>query len=70
MEMINHSEETGITEHTYTLNDEGGVVIYKEWISDSKGKCIDSELRDKDGNSLDDPGLVDRIQEFLDVNGY
>ncbi len=60
MKLLNHTTTDGVREETYTFEDEVGVVIYKEWVNE-KNIVIDEELRDKDGNSLDDPELLERV---------
>ena len=66
MKLLNRNTETGVREETYTFEDEIGVLIYKEWLNE-KGRVIDEELRDKDGNSLDDPALLERVHEAVDA---
>ena len=61
-------EESTVTEVTYTFQDETGAFFYKEWLNDS-GKVIDSLMRDKDGYQIDDPVLLEQVQEFLDEQG-
>jgi hypothetical protein len=67
-EILNHDIVGPLTEHTFILQDSDRKIVYKEWLNE-KGKCIDVELRDKDGFSIDDPELVERIQEFLEEQG-
>jgi hypothetical protein len=67
-EILNQVTEGPITEQTFTLQDDKGKLIYKEWMNE-KGKVIDFELRDKDGFSIDDPILVEEIQAFLEEKG-
>ena len=67
-EILNHDTSGPITEETFILQDSEGKLIYKEWLNE-KGKVIDFQLRDKDGFSIDDPELVERIQEFLEEQG-
>lgn len=65
MELLSKQEVSNLTEVTYVLRDDVGVLYYKEYINDS-GKVVDTELRDKDGNSIDDPSLFEDIQTFID----
>jgi len=65
-ELLKHETSSQVVEHTYTFQDETGVVIYKEWIDES-GSVMDFTLRDKDGYEIDDPELLDRIMEFLEA---
>jgi hypothetical protein len=67
-EILNHDIVGPLTEHTFFLQDSDRKIVYKEWLNE-KGKCIDFELRDNDGFSIDDPELVERIQEFLEEQG-
>ena len=64
MELL-RKEEVNVIENTYTLQDETSVFYYKEFIN-SKGKVVDSLLSDKDGFEIDDPSLLENIQEFID----
>ena len=64
MELLK-KEEVNVIENTYTLQDETSVFYYKEFIN-SKGKVVDSFLRDKDGFEIDDPSLLENVQEFID----
>ena len=64
MELL-RKEEVNVIENTYTLQDETSVFYYKEFIN-SKGKVVDSFLSDKDGFEIDDPSLLENIQEFID----
>jgi|688.fasta_scaffold175566_5 hypothetical protein len=64
MELLK-KEEVNVIENTYTLQDKTSVFYYKEFIN-SKGKVVDSFLRDKDGFEIDDPSLLENVQEFID----
>lgn len=64
-ELLKHETTSEVVEHTYTLKDETGVVIYKEWIDES-GSVIDFTLRNKDGEDIGDPELFDQVMEFLE----
>ena len=64
MELL-RKEEVNVIENTYTLQDETSVFYYKEFIN-SKGKVVDSFLRDKDGFEIDDPILLEEVEEFVD----
>jgi hypothetical protein len=65
LELLNHQKEGAVEIHTYTIQDEEGVLIYKEWIQD--GKVIDSLLESKDGETIFDDELITRVQEFIDA---
>ena len=64
-ELLKHETFSELVEHTYTLKDETGVLIYKEWV-DQSGSVIDFTLRNKDGEDIDDPELFDQVMEFID----
>ena len=64
-ELLKHETFSQLVEHTYTLKDETGVLIYKEWVDES-GSVMDFTLRDKDGYEIDDANLMEQIQEFVD----
>ena len=67
MELLK-KEEVEVKEVTYTLQDETGVLYYKEWL-DKEDNVIDSTLRSKDGHSLDDEAvLVESVLNFLELN--
>jgi uncharacterized protein YycO len=63
-----HKSESTVTEATYTIQDEVDTFIYKEWRNDS-GKVIDAVLRDKDGFDIDDPVILEMIEEYLSSIG-
>lgn len=64
LELLNHQVERQIEEHTYHIQDEEGVLVYKEWIQD--GKVIDSNLSSKDGETIFDEDIIERVQNFVD----
>jgi len=64
-ELLKHETFSQLVEHTYTLKDETGVLIYKEWVDES-GSVMDFILRNKDGEDIDDPELFDQVMEFID----
>ena len=66
MELLK-KEEVNVIEKTYTLQDGTSVFYYKEFIN-SKGKVVDAFLRDKDGFEIDDPILLEEVEEFVDNN--
>ena len=59
-------ESNSVTETTYFLEDNGKKLVYKEWLN-QKGKVIDEVLRDQNGNDIDDPALLERVQEAVDA---
>ena len=64
LELLNLSVERDLEVRTYTIQDEGGVLIYKEWIQD--GSVIDSILEGKHGDTIFDEDLIERVQNFVD----
>ena len=64
LELLNHSVERELEVHTYHIQDEVGVLVYKEWIQD--GKVIDSNLESKDGETIWDQETIDQVQNFVD----
>ena len=64
LELLNHQVERQIEEHTYHIQDEEGVLVYKEWIQD--GTVIDSTLEGKHGDTIFDEDVILRVQEFVD----
>ena len=65
MNIISQESNT-VTETTYFLEDNGKKLVYKEWLN-QKGKVIDEVLRDQNGNDIDDPALLERVQEAVDA---
>jgi hypothetical protein len=65
-ELLKHETLSELVVHTYTLKDETGVLIYKEWV-DQSGSVVDFTLRDKDGEDIGDPELFDQVMEFIDT---
>ena len=67
MELLKHEVHSQVIENTYTIqHPKEGVLVYKEFIDSSNGKCIDFILRSKDGYEIDDASLVEEVQEFID----
>ena len=68
MELLKHEVYSQAIENTYTIQHPNeGVLVYKEWIDSENGKCLDFILRSKSGFEIDDPALVEEVQEFIDV---
>jgi hypothetical protein len=65
LELLNHQKEQGVEVHTYTIKDEEGVLVYKEWVQD--GQVIDSILEGKHGDTIFDEDLIERVQGFIDA---
>jgi hypothetical protein len=65
LELLNHQKEQGVEIHTYTIQDEEGVLIYKEWVQE--GQVIDSILEGKHGDTIFDEELIERVQCFVDA---
>ena len=65
MELLKHEVTNPVIENTYTFqHPTEGVLVYKEWIDG--GKCIDCVLRSKGGYDIDDPALLEEVQNFVD----
>jgi hypothetical protein len=55
-----------VIEHVYIIQrPKEGVLIYKEYSND-KGRCTKFTLRSENGLEINDPSLVEEIQEFVD----
>jgi hypothetical protein len=68
MELLKHEVYSQAIENTYTIQHPNeGILVYKEWIDSENGKCLDFILRSKGGFEIDDPALVEEVQEFIDV---
>jgi len=67
MELLNHQIENQMIEHTYVIqHPTEGVLYYKEWVSADNGRFIDCTLRSKGGYEIDDPTIMEQVQEFVD----
>lgn len=65
MELLHRAKST-VTEAEYRFQDtDGSVLVYKEWLNE-KGKVIDAVLRSKHGHDIDDPILMERVQDIVD----
>jgi hypothetical protein len=65
LELLNHQREQGVEVHTYTIKDEEGVLIYREWVQD--GQVIDSILEGKHGDTIFNEDLIERVQNLVDA---
>jgi hypothetical protein len=65
LELLNHQREQGVEVHTYTIKDEEGVLIYREWVQD--GQIIDSILEGKHGDTIFNEDLIERVQNLVDA---
>lgn len=54
-----------VTTNTYVVLTRYGRTVYIEHLND-KGKLIDCDLRSINGQEIDDPALLEEIQEFID----
>jgi len=54
-----------VTTETYNLEVDGQFITYIEYLND-KSKLIDCNLRDVDGNEIQDAKLLEKVQEFVD----
>jgi hypothetical protein len=65
LELLNHQKEQGVEVHTYTIKDEEGVLVYREWVQD--GQVIDSILEGKHGDTIFNEDLIERVQNLVDA---
>lgn len=67
MTTLSHTT-SNITTETYEIDLGGGrgKVTYIEYLNDS-GKVIDEILRSEAGHEIDDPALLEEVQEFVDA---
>jgi len=66
MELLNHEVHSQAIEHTYIIQHHfEGTLVYKEWIDSGNGQCLDFILRSKAGFEIDDPALVEEVQDFV-----
>jgi len=64
MKLLNQTSAT-ITTNTFNLEVDGQFITYIEYLND-KGKVIDCNLRDVDGNEIADAALLEKVEEFVD----
>jgi len=64
LELLRHQKEEAVEVHTYTIKDEEGILVYKEWVQE--GQVIDSLLEGKHGDTIFDDAIITRVQEFVD----
>lgn len=67
MQMLVKTEST-VTAVVYTLQDETSPFYYKEWRNDS-GIVVDAMLVDKDGYQIEDPSLLEEVEQYLESIG-
>ena len=65
MELLNRVEVATVTEVTYTFQDDVSTFYYKEWMNDA-GEIVDFVIRDKDGYEIEDPALLEQVQDFVE----
>ena len=64
MKLTNYHREAVITE-TYVFEDGDETFILKEYLNEDN-KVIDSQVLDQTGISLNDPALLEQLQELAD----
>jgi len=64
MEILNKAEHV-VTQVVYTIQDDTSVFYYKEWI-DSSGKVIDSIITSKDGETINEDELTEKVWNLID----
>lgn len=68
MKIESHLSAT-ITTETYQLSMNGKLFTFIEYFND-KGKVIDCNLRDVDGEEISDPYLLEQVQDFIDMGQF
>ena len=66
MTKINKIQTDHTKRVTYFVNVDDVDYIYIEYIETATNKVIDCELRDENGSSVDDPIVLDLIQNKVD----
>lgn len=64
MKLLSSSEST-VTTKTFEIDYDGEKIIYIEYLND-KGKVIDCNLRDENGDEVDGSIYLEEIQDFID----
>lgn len=64
MQLISNTSST-ITTNTFTFDIDGRKVVYIEYLNE-KNKVTDCNLRDENGNEIDDAALLEELQNFVD----
>jgi hypothetical protein len=64
MELLNQHKESAVEIYIYTIKDEEGILVYQEWVQD--GEVIDSTLTSKDGETIWDEDIIERVHDFID----
>ena len=65
MRIVQEIIEPNVSIKCYTIEKDGKTYVYKDYL-DSKGKVVDSELRDAFGFSVFDETLLEGIQNMVD----
>lgn len=67
MKIVRETNET-ITTNKYNIEDsQYGLIIYIEYVN-NKGEVFDYALRDVEGNNIDNPALLEKVQECVENN--
>lgn len=64
MKLLNRTTST-VTTDTFEILFDGFRYTYIEYLND-KGKVIDVNFRDENGNEIDDTVLLEDVQKFVD----
>ena len=64
LELLNQHKESAVEIYIYTIKDEEGILVYQEWVQD--GEVIDSTLTSKDGETIWDEDIIERVHDFID----
>lgn len=62
---LKNKTTVAVTENTFVVKRGRQTLVYKEQVNE-KNKVIDCDLRDLDGNSVDDPAILEEVQDFVD----
>jgi hypothetical protein len=66
IELLNQWPPKEVIEKTYLLQDEEGVLVYKEWADKETGTVIDSLLRSKEGYEVLSYETFTTVQQFIE----
>jgi len=64
LELLNQHKESAVEIYIYTIKDEEGILVYQEWVQD--GEVIESTLTSKDGETIWDEDIIERVHDFID----
>ena len=65
MKLIN-SEKSNVITETFTIDNDGQTLIYTQYIDSESGKLIDEDMRDGNGEFIQDAILLKQVIELVD----